>query len=152
MRRVFMALAVAVQLGCGASTAPSPLASSYFLSTVDGKALPVPHGGEGWTLVAGLLDFGRPDRPRGTSAVSGTVRYILDLRRPDQSLEHSDLVLNYTIQDGILRIDLCPPGALCFVATELVGPVADGSGELVLTNYVAGAPGSIYRFVAVLSL
>ena len=148
MRRGFLALAVAVHLGCGSSTAPSPLYAHYTLMSLDGKPLPVAFGQDGSMLVSGFLDFGTLARPRGPEPVSGTVTYALDFQRPDQSIDHSKSQLNYSIREGMLRIDLCPPGALCITTTELVGPFADHQAELVLTHYVAGTPMSVYRFVA----
>jgi hypothetical protein len=150
MKRGFLAFAIAVQLGCGTSTAPSPFASTYFLSTVDGKPLPVAFGTDGSMLVAGMLNFGRGTRPRGPNPVNGTVYYVLNIERPDHSVDEPESWLNYSIRDGVLRIDLCPPEALCLVATELVGPIGDYAGELVLTYTLGGIPGSVYRFVAVL--
>ena len=148
MIRGLLALVLAAQLGCGASTAPSSLFSRYLLRSLDGKSLPVAFGQDGSMLVSGLLDFGTLVRARGPEPVSGTVRYVLEIRRPDQSVDRSDTHLNYTIQDEVVRIDLCPPGALCITTTELVGPLDSQTTELVLTHYVAGRPQSVYRFVA----
>lgn len=150
MRHTFVVLAAAVQLGCATSTAPSPLNSSYFLSAVDGKPLPVTYAEDGSKLIAGLLDFGSSERPRGTTPVDGLVRYILDVQRRDQSIEHSESEHNYVIDVGVLRINLCPSLALCIIATELVGPIEGDPDGLVLTHYLGGAPASVYRFVAVL--
>jgi hypothetical protein len=148
MNRGFVALVLVAQLGCGGPTAPSGLASRYLLLSLDGKSLPVPFGQDGSMLVSGLLDFGTLVRARGPDPVSGTVRYVLEIRRPNQSIDRSDTRLNYTIQDDVVRIDLCPPGALCITTTELVGPLDSHTTELVLTHYVAGKPQSVYRFVA----
>lgn len=148
MKRGFLAFMIAVQLGCGTPTDPSPFSSAYFLATVDGNPLPVAFGTDGSMLVAGLLDFGRGTRPRGPDPVSGTVYYVLNIERPDHSVDESESRLNYSIRDGVLRIDLCPPEALCLVATELVGPIGDYAAELALTYTVGGIPGSVYRFVA----
>ena len=148
MKRLFLALALVAGAGCAESTEPTPLYSSYFLSTVDGKPLPVPLGADGVTLVANVLAFGDQGRPRAGTSADGMVRYILEVRRPDQSLEHSEIDLNYQIRGDELRIDLCPPLALCITTTELVGPFADHQSELVLTHHVAGKPMSVYRFVA----
>jgi len=141
---------VAVQLGCGTSTAPSQLSSSYFLSTLDGEPLPVPYGADGTILVASILDFGTLGRPRETTPAQGLVRYVVDVRRPDRFIDHSEVDLNYSTEDGVLRINLCPSLALCIVATELVGPIDPDGGELVLTHYFSGKAGSVYRFVAAL--
>jgi hypothetical protein len=148
MKRAWVVLAAAVQLGCGTSTAPSQLSSSYFLSTLDGRPLPVPYGAEGSVLVASMLDFGTLGRPREAVPPLGTVRYVVDIKPPDRSIEHSEVDLNYAIEGGTLRIDLCPPLALCLIASELVGPINDDRTELVLTHYLGGRAGSVYRFVA----
>jgi len=148
MRRGFLALAVAVHLGCGSSTAPSPLYSHYTLMSLDGQPLPVAFGQDGTMLVSGFLDFGTLTRPRGPAPVSRTVKYGQDFQRPDQTVDHSETELDYTIQEGMLRIDLCPSGALCIASTELVGPFAGHQSELVLTHYLAGKPMSVYRFGA----
>ena len=147
MNRGILALVLAAQLGCGGSTAPSALSSRYLLQSLDGKSLPVAYGQDGSLLLSGLLDFGTLVRARGPDPVSGTVRYVLEIRRPDQTIDRSDTRLDYTIQDDVLRIDLCPPGALCITTTELVGPLDSHTAELVLTHYVAGRPQSVYRFV-----
>jgi hypothetical protein len=148
MRRIVL-LALAGLLGCTTSTGPSPLYSSYFLSTLDGKPLPVDFGTDGSRLDALWLGFDTGVRPRAGQPVTGRVRYTQIIRRPDQTIDHSSVQLNYTIQDQVLRIDLCPPGALCLVATELVGPVGNRD-QLLLTHYLAGQPGSVYRFGAAL--
>ena len=150
MKRLFLALALIAGAGCAESTEPTPLYSSYFLSTVDGKPLPVPLGADGVSLVANVLAFGDQGRPRAGTSADGMVRYILEVRRPDQSLEHSEIDLNYQIRGDELRIDLCPPLALCITTTELVGTIGERTDDLVLTNYVGGIPGSVYRFVPVL--
>ena len=150
MKRLFLALALIAGAGCAESTEPTPLYSSYFLSTVDGKPLPVPLGADGVSLVANVLAFGDQGRPRAGTSADGMVRYILEVRRPDQSLEHSEIDLNYQIRGDELRIDLCPPLALCITTTELVGTIGERTDDLVLTNYVGGMPGSVYRFVPTL--
>lgn len=146
MNRVLIILAVLLTQGCGNPLAPSPLYPGYFLSAVDGQPLPVPFAADGSVLLAGSLGFADLERPRTTGPVSGMVSYAISVRRPDQSLEHSTIKLNYSISDGVLRINLCPPLALCIVSTELVGPILGQTSELVLTNYLGGNPGSVYRY------
>lgn len=146
MKRALMILAVLLTVGCGNAIGPSPLYPSYFLSAVDGKLLPVPFAGDGSVLVASSLGFIDWERPRTTEPVTGLVSYTISVRRPDQSLEHSTIELDYSISDGVLRINLCPPLALCIVSSELVGPILGRTSELVLTNYLAGNPGSVYRY------
>ena len=150
MKRAFVVLMATVQLGCGSSTAPSQLSSSYFLSTLDGEPLPVPYGADGTILVASILDFGALGRPREITPAQGLVRYVVDVRRPDRFIDHSEVDLNYSIEEGTLRINLCPSLALCLIATELVGPIDTDGAELVLTHYLSGKAGSVYRFVPVL--
>jgi len=150
MKRAFVAFMAAVQLGCSTSTAPSQLSSSYFLSSLDGKPLPITYAETGSMLVSSILDFGTLGRPRETTPVQGLVRYVVDIRRPDQFIDHSEVDLNYSIEEGTLRINLCPSLALCIVATELVDPIDPDGGELVLTHYFSGKAGSVYRFVAAL--
>lgn len=148
MKRIPL-LALICLLGCGTSTGPSPLYSSYFLATLDGKPLPVALGTDGSRLEALTLGFGTGIRPRGSQPVTRTVWYVQLIRRPDQTIEHSSVQLNYTLDDAVLRIDLCPPLADCLVSSELVGPVEDRY-EMVLTHYLAGQARSVYRFVAAL--
>ena len=146
MKHAFTILGLMLAQGCASPAGPSPLYPGYFLTSVDGDPLPAPYGTDGSMLVSGSLGFGDSDRPRTTGPVTGMVTYTLVVRRPDQSLEHSTMQLDYSISDGVLRINLCPPLALCIVSTELVGPILGRTSELVLTNYLAGAPGSVYRY------
>jgi hypothetical protein len=145
MKRAFMVLTSLLALGCDSRIGPSPLYSSYFLSTVDGHPLPAPFTPEGWVLLSSTLGFDQRHLLAATPP-TGMVSYMVVLRRPDQTIEQSTIGLNYSIHDGILRIDLCPPLALCIVNTELVGTVTGRTNELVLTNYLAGTPGSVYRY------
>jgi hypothetical protein len=78
--------------------------------------------------------------------VSGVVSYRLSVRRPDHSITNSNVQLNYSIENDTLRINLCPSLALCIVSEELVGPLSDSHSELVLTHYVGGNPGMVYRY------
>ena len=150
MKRFLLGLALLSAASCAESTTPSPLNPGYFLSTVDGTPLPVPFGPDGWTLVATWLEFGEAGRPRAGANLDGLVRYVLDLGRPDHSLEHSEIDLNYEVRGNELRIDLCPPLALCITTTELVGTIGEAGDDLVLTNYTGGVRGSVYRFTPVL--
>lgn len=151
MKRFLLALALAAQAGCAESTEPTAsLYSSYSLMSVDGKLLPVPWLEDGSTLVGTVLAFGTGNRPRAGADVDGLVRYITMIRRPDQSVEHSEMELNYSLREDELRINLCPSLALCIVSTELVGTVGEPTDPLVLTHYLAGAAGSVYRFVPTL--
>jgi len=150
VKRILLALACLASAGCADSVEPSPLYASYFLSAVDGKPLPVPITGDGVMLVANTLVFDDHDRPRAGTTVDGLVRYVLDVRRPDQSLEHSEIDLDYSVTGAELRINLCPPLALCITTTELVGTIGEPTDDLVLTNYTGGVKGSVYRFVPAL--
>jgi hypothetical protein len=117
---------------------------------LDGKPLPVTYAEDGSTLVSSILDFGTLGRPRETTLAQGLVRYIVDVRRPDRFIDHSEVDLNYSIEEGTLRINLCPSLALCIMSMELVGPIDTDGGELLLTHYLGGKAGSVYRFVAAL--
>jgi hypothetical protein len=150
VKRLLLGLALLSAASCAESTTPSTINPAYFLAAVDGTPLPVPFGPDGWTLVATVLEFGDAGRPRADAELEGLVRYILDLRRPDQSLEHSEIDLNYEVRGDELRIDLCPPLALCITTVELVGTIGEPGDDLVLTNYTGGVPGSVYRFAPVL--
>ena len=146
MKRAFIILAALLTPGCGNTVQPSLLYSSYFLSAVNGNLLPVPFAEDGSMLLGGSLAFPDGGRPRAPGPADGTVRYTILVRRPDQAQEHSTIELNYSIRDGVLRIDLCPPLALCIASTELVGPILGPTEELVLTHYLGGTPGSVYRY------
>jgi hypothetical protein len=143
-------LVAALLAGCDTPTAPGPVYVGYLLLSLDGDPLPVPYGEEGTLLVANYLTFGGAERPRTGGSVNGMVRYILDVKRPGEPLEHSEIDLSYTIDGNELRINLCPPLALCFASTELIGPISDDRTRLTLTHYLAGRPGSVYRYGAVL--
>jgi hypothetical protein len=69
---------------------------------------------------------------------------------PDQTIQRSTSDLLYTIENDELRINLCPPLALCITTTELVGPVPEGALELVLTHYIGGQAGPVSHFSVVL--
>lgn len=147
MKRFLVALVALA--GCAESTAPSTLYSSYDLASIDGQPLPVPWLDDGTTLTGLVLEFTN-ERSRPAMAPDGVVQYRLTVRRPDNSFEHSAIGLNYQIRGDELRIDLCPPLALCITTTELVGTISEPMYELVLTHYTGGAAGSVYRFVRVL--
>jgi hypothetical protein len=146
MNRVSMLLAASCVLGCQSSVEPSPLYTSYFLTAVNDKPLPVPFAEDGSVLLAGSLGFDTLDRPRAGESTQGTVNYTILVRRADQTQEHSTIALDYAIQDGELRINLCPPLALCIASTELVGPVPEAYHELVLTHHLAGNAVATYRY------
>jgi len=139
-RGFFVSLLLGVAACGGSAVAPGPVYSSYFLTSVDGKALPAPYGGDGADLLAGGLSFDTPSTP------TGVVGYRLLVRQADQSVSSSTVQLNYSISAGELRINLCPSLAICIASDELVGPIVDSHSELVLTRYVAGVRGSLYRF------
>ena len=150
IRSVTPFFVVLLFVGCDSPVNPGPLNSSYYLVTVDDKILPIPWGGDGSVLLDASLVFDRETRPRAPAPTNGTVHYTLTVRMPDQTLQRSTSDFYYSIQNGELRINLCPRGALCITTTELVGPVADPALELVLTHYVGGTAVAIYRFSAVL--
>lgn len=148
MKRVLPALLLTAAVACAdtAGPSPSPLYPGYFLQSVDGRFLPMPVGTDGAMLVASSLWFGDGSRPRTGNTVDGTVRHMQEVQRPGQPPERSDIDLNYQIQGDELRIDLCPPLALCIVETELIGTVEGRTAPLVLTHYLGGQPGSVFRF------
>lgn len=146
MPRRFLLLSLFCLAACEYGMAPSRLYPSYFLTSVDGKTLPVPSGSDGSELLAGGLSFGGLTRVRQSNPVNGVVSYGLTLRHPDHSVTNSTVELNYSIENDTLRINLCPSLALCIVSEELIGPITDSHSELVLTHYLAGSPGAIYRF------
>jgi hypothetical protein len=150
MKSVFLTLPVLALLGCGNPGEPGPLYPSYYLSFVDGKPLPVPFGSDGSTLISRSLGFANSIRPREAGPSTGTVSMTEHIRRPDQSISLLRTDYAYSIEEGVIRINLCPRDVLCIVATELVGPIVDRPGELVLTHYVGGKPGSVHRYFPVL--
>jgi len=140
---------------CGGPTGPGSghLLPNYFLSTVDGKPLPASTGNipEGWTLTAALLVFPDSvrDRPRGWTPIQGLMTYT-EFVRDDQQVEYQWVSqLNFTLTGNELRIDLCPPLALCLIRTELVGQVTDT--DLVLTHYLGDEPRNVYRYFPALA-
>jgi hypothetical protein len=148
MKRAVVALALSA---CTSTAEPSGLYSSYFLSAIDGDLLPAPTKDlpAGSVVESGYLFFGRQGRPRAAANDrTGVVTYTRTVRDPNQQVETVSLELAYSISHGELRIDLCPPGALCLVPTELAGPV--DASTLVLTHMLAGSPRSVYRFHAAL--
>lgn len=124
----------------------SQLYPSYFLSRVDDQLLPVEYSGDGTLLLASGLGFAGGQRPRLGGPGAGLVNYTLILQPPDQSAQHSTVQLQYTVANDVLRINLCPPLALCVTSTELVGPILGPYDELELTHYLGGVPGSVYRY------
>jgi hypothetical protein len=146
IRRALLVLGLA---GCSDPTSPSPLHPSYYLVSIDGDLLPAAPAGwpAGSEIEAATLFFRFGERPRRGSDAA-PVRLVERIRKPDQTTETSTTDLQYRIVGGLLRIDLCPVGALCVVSQELVGPV--DPLELVLTEYVGGTARSVYRFGAVL--
>lgn len=146
MNRALLILVVLLAEACSSPAAPSPVYPGYFLSTVDGALLPVPFAEDGSALLAGSLAFGDVVPAPGEGTLTGLVSYNTLIRRADQSVQHSVVELNYTISNGLLRINLCPSLALCLISTELVGPILGRTSELVLTHYLGGTPGSVYSF------
>lgn len=151
MKHFLLPLTLVALAGCAESTAPpSRLNHGYSLSTVDGKPLPMPLSDDGTMLVANTLVFDDAVRPRAGTAVDGLVLYTLDVKRPGEPLEHSEIELNYQVRGDELRIDLCPPLALCLAETVLVGTITGRTDPLSLRHYLAGRAGSEYRFLPVL--
>jgi hypothetical protein len=148
MKRLSALLACGI-IACGdGGTGPSALYPSYFLSEIDGQLLPASGHDlpDGAVVLSAHLQFPRRGRPRGSDP--SVVSYYRQIRFADQTTDTGTVELLYTVAEGELHIDLCPPTADCLVASELIGP-ADRN-ELVLTHYLANAPQSVYRFFAVL--
>ena len=133
--------ALAVLIGAAGiaacTTGPAVDVDHYTLVAVDDHPLPAASKDlpEGYLIVAASLDF---------DPVTSLVRHSETIRQPDQGVESSSIDLNY-IRDGTsVTINLCPPLALCFAQTELIGTV-DGA-ELRLTHHLAGTTRSSYLF------
>ncbi len=150
MRPLKSFVILALVFGCDSPTGPNPIYPSYYLTNIDGKYLPIPWGGDGSVLIDASLRFDRDTRPRKPTPTDGIVHSTLTIRALDQTLARSTVDLSYTIRNGELRINLCPPLVLCFALTELVGPVPDHGLELVLTHYVGGLPVAVYHYSAAL--
>lgn len=150
MKRRALLLALALAAGCdGDPIGPSALYPGYFLASIDGDLLPAPADDlpEGGVVLAAGLAFPRGMRARGADG-SPFVTYSRLLQLPGQDPERILVQLNYTLADGQLTVNLCPPYALCLIRTELVGPATRDS--LVLTHYLGNQPRSVYRFYAAL--
>jgi hypothetical protein len=145
MRRLVLVL-VLVLIGCSDSTGPVTLSGSYALRFINGAPLPagLPEFPDGSRIEFGALTFAAAGRPRALPR-TGFVTRVLWIRRPDQSLVVDSGPLRYSIEAGILHIDLCPINAMCTTSAELVGPVEPS--ELVLTaRSLASQGGSVYRY------
>lgn len=147
MKRLLMVATLGLAAACAQSVEPpSPLYPSYFLATVDGAPLPVAFEG-GATLLSSHLVFADPEALMLTGGVStGMVRYIQRFRLADQTEQASEVQLDYQVAGDELRINLCPPLALCIAQTELVGTITNPTDPLPLTHYLAGQARSVYRY------
>jgi len=148
---------VLLAAGCYDGTGPDnrELFGAYFLSSLNGEPLPasLEELPEGYLLVGAHLGFYQVVLPSGLSLTSppefseaGLVRYSQVVRDPEGAEQIWQVNLGYTVANGELRINLCPPLALCIAPTELVGPAS--RDELVLTHYFAQEPREVYRFIA----
>jgi len=148
MRRMPLLLLCGVMACTDGATGPSPLFPSYYLTEIDGQRLPAAGSDlpDGAVVLSAHFQFLRLGRSRGSDP--SLVTYYRWIRFADHTEDTSTVELLYTLADGELRIDLCPPTADCLVPSELIGP-ADRD-ELVLTHYLANAPRSVYRFFPVL--
>lgn len=136
-RVVVLTLGLLVGLGGCSSTGPGPSPDVYMLITIDGRSLPTGSSDlpDGTVLVAASLDF---------SLDPQLVRYAQSVKAPDRPVESFSIDLNYSwIRDSV-AVDLCPPLALCFARTELVGTASNT--ELRLTHILGASPRSVYRF------
>ncbi|MGE0553852.1 MAG: hypothetical protein AB7R55_10530 [Gemmatimonadales bacterium] len=127
---------------------PDGLYPGYSLLTINGQVIPAPDNDipDGAEIISASLAFPRPDRSRGEQ--SQLVSYTRWIRMADQTVERLTLQLDYTVEDGELRINLCPPLALCILTTELIGQV--DARELLLTHFLAGQAQAVYRYEAAL--
>jgi hypothetical protein len=126
-----------VLVAAACATGPSPQSSLYSLAEIDGRPLPTGSKDlpEDYLVLAGSLDFGLGN---------GLVRRSETFRPPNQAAESHSIELNYTRDKSVVVINLCPPLALCFARTELVGS-ASGS-DLLLTHELGGRTQSTYRY------
>jgi len=149
--------AVLLAAGCSDGTGPDnrELYGAYFLSSLNGEALPATpeEFPEGYVLLGAHLGFYQVVLPAGLALTSppefseaGLVQYRQVVRDPEGTEQIWQVNLEYRVARGELRINLCPPLALCLAATELVGPAS--RDELVLTHYFAQEPREVYRFIA----
>jgi hypothetical protein len=150
MRRVIPLLCSLGILACNDSPiGPNPIYPGYSLFQVDEDFLPIPWGEDGSVLIAASLVFEREVRPR-QSKPDGMVTYTLWVRLPNFDVQRSTMELEFFIENDELRINLCPPLALCITTTELIAPLSDPAQELVFTHYVGGLAGTVYRYSAAL--
>jgi len=148
VRKVLLSIALGLLACTGEVTGPTGLYPGYSLVSFDGQFLPASDGDtpEGAVIIAANLDFPREDRSRGGR--SQYVSHTRWFRFADGTVERLTLELEFEVADGEVRINLCPPLALCIVTTELIGRVDDR--DLVLTHVLAGQPRGIYRYMAAL--
>ncbi|MGE0442582.1 MAG: hypothetical protein AB7S39_19025 [Gemmatimonadales bacterium] len=146
MKGILAGLALLAMAGCNGATNPIeklPIYPGWFLSTIDGAYPPIPDW-NGGTLVAAGLYF--RDFTADGNGGSGVVTFTTNVLRGSVP-EPTSADLNFTISGGQLRINLCPPGGACFAVTdELHGPIGERTDPLVLTRYVGGQAGAVFRF------
>ena len=150
MKRPVLAVALLVAVGCSDPVDPLehlPIYPGWSLVTVDGRSPPIPDDTGGSLVSAGLrfLEFASTGSGQG----SGVVQYATHVLRAG-TLDRSIVQFDFTIGDGTLRINLCPRLSACIAAAELAGPVTGGTTPLLLTQYLAGQPGSVLQFQAAL--
>jgi hypothetical protein len=148
MKRPVLLLTVGL-LACTTDViGPTGLYPGYSLVSIDGQLLPVADDEtpSGAVIIAASLVFPRAGRPRGTE--NSLVSYTRWFRTANQPIERLTLELDFAVDDGEVRINLCPPLALCIVPTELIGQV--DARELELTHVLAGQPRAVYRYTAAL--
>jgi len=148
MKKTLPLLSLLLVACTGDPIGPSQLYPGYSLVTINGELLPLPADDlpEGAEIIAANLVFPRVDRSRGEQ--SQLVSHTRWIRMADQTVDRVTLELAFTVDRGELRINLCPPLALCILTTELIGLV--DSRELELTHFLAGQPQAVYRYTAAL--
>lgn len=129
--------------GCHGSPIEAPnslVRTAYFLSSIDGKALPATV--IGWPpdqrieRASMAFDLFRPLRDRD----EGIVSYGMIVSGRTDTNDH-----RYRVIGGVLHIDLCPVGSRCPGAVyELVGPL--DPDRLMLTYSTGGMASSVLRF------
>jgi hypothetical protein len=136
---------------CATAPTGDDIARVWYLTAVDGR--PLPDQGDlpaGYHLVAESITFPSEIRPRSGGPETGMIRMARTARNPAGRLEASEVDLAYVITGSDIRINLCPPLALCIQQTELIGTI--GAQESTMTHYLGGTATNTYRFVRAINM
>lgn len=136
---------------CATAPAGGDTARVWYLTAVNGR--PLPDQGDlpaGYHLEAESLTFPSEIRPRSGGPETGMIRMTRTARNPEGRLETSEVDLAYVITGTDIRVNLCPPLALCIQQTELIGTI--GAQEATMTHYLGGRPTNTYRFVPAINM